>query len=91
MSCRNPCRLYIHLAFTYSVGPSSLVRSEREWDLPFPAMRVLEVHWSWALGLMCEVAVKWVGAKQPVHSFLGGKGLGIQQGTGVWVGSPISP
>ena len=28
------------------------------------------------------------GAKQPVHWFLGGKGLGIQQGTSVWVGSP---
>ncbi len=32
------------------------------------------------------------GAKQPVHSFLGGKGLGIQQGMSVWVevwvGSP---
>jgi hypothetical protein len=25
MSCRNPCRLYIHLAFTYSIGPSSIV------------------------------------------------------------------
>ena len=30
------------------------------------------------------------GAKQPVHWFLGGKGLGIQQGTSVWVGSPKS-
>ena len=29
-----------------------------------------------------------VGAKQTVHSFLGGKGLGIQQSTSVWVGSP---
>ena len=28
----------------------------------------------------------WAGAKQPVHSFLGGKGLGIQQGTNVWDG-----
>ena len=31
-----------------------------------------------------------VGAKQLVHWFLGGKGLGIQQGTSVWVGSPKS-
>ena len=31
-----------------------------------------------------------VGAKQPVHWFLGGKGLGIQQGTSVWVGLPKS-
>ena len=32
----------------------------------------------------CMVA----GAKQLVHWFLGGKGLGIQQGTSAWVGSP---
>ena len=28
------------------------------------------------------------GAKLPVHSFLGGKGLGVQQGMSVWVGLP---
>ena len=28
------------------------------------------------------------GAKQSIHSFLGGKGLGIQQRTSVWVGRP---
>ena len=27
MPIRNPCRLYIHLAFTYFVGPSSIVQS----------------------------------------------------------------
>ena len=27
------------------------------------------------------------GANQPIHWFLGGKGLGIQLGTSVWVGS----
>ena len=27
-----------------------------------------------------------VGVKQPVHWFLGGKGLGIQQGMSVWIG-----
>ena len=31
-----------------------------------------------------------VGAKQLVHTFLGGKGLGIQQRTSVWIGSPKS-
>ena len=31
------------------------------------------------------------GANQHVHSFLGGKGLGIQQGTSVWIRSPKSP
>ena len=30
------------------------------------------------------------GVKQPVHSFLGGKGLDIQQGASAWVGSPES-
>ena len=29
-------------------------------------------------------------AKRLVHWFLGGKGLGIQQGMSVWVGSPKS-
>ena len=33
---------------------------------------------------------EWVGANQPVHWFLGDKGLGIQQGRSVWVGSPKS-
>ena len=32
----------------------------------------------------------WVGVNQPVLWFLGGKGLGIQQGTSVWVDSPKS-
>ena len=31
-----------------------------------------------------------VEVKQPVHLFLGGKSLGIQQGMSVWVGSPKS-
>ena len=30
------------------------------------------------------------GANQRVHWFIGGKGLGIQQGMSVWVGSPKS-
>ena len=32
--------------------------------------------------------VSHAGTKQPVHWYLEGKGLGIQQGTSVWVGSP---
>ena len=32
----------------------------------------------------------WVGANQPIHWFLEGKGLGIQQGMSIWVGSPKS-
>ena len=31
-----------------------------------------------------------IGVNQPVHWFLGGKGLGIQQGMSVWVGLPKS-
>ena len=57
MPCRNPCRLYIHLAFTYSIGPSSVVGIELGPALPFPPMRVLEVQWSWVLGLVREVAI----------------------------------
>ena len=45
MPCRNLCRLYIHLAFTYSVGPSSVVWSELGPATPFPPMRVLERQW----------------------------------------------
>ena len=36
------------------------------------------------------VPMHWSGANQPIHWFLGGKGLGIQQRTDVWVGSPKS-
>ena len=53
MPCRNPCRLYINLAFTHSVCPSS----ELGPALPFPPTRVLKVQWPRALGLMCEVDV----------------------------------
>ena len=31
-----------------------------------------------------------LGRNKPVHWFLGGKGLDIQQGPSVWVGSPKS-
>ena len=60
MPCRNPWRLYIHLAFTYSIGPSSVVWSELGPALPFPPMRVLEVQWSHAPNLVCEVALRFV-------------------------------
>jgi hypothetical protein len=56
---RNPCRLYIHLTLTYSVGPSNVVgSSELEPAPPFPPMRVLEVQPSRALSLVWEVALK---------------------------------
>jgi hypothetical protein len=52
-----PCKLHIHRAFTYSVGPSSVVWSELGPAPPFPPMRALELIWSWALSLVCEVAL----------------------------------
>ena len=60
MSWRNPFRLYIHLAFTYLVGPSSVVWSELGPAPPFPPMRVLEVKWSRARSVVCEVALRWL-------------------------------
>ena len=61
MPCRNPRRLYIHLASTYSIGPSSVVWSELGLAPPFPPMGVLEVWWSRALSLVCEVVKKCTG------------------------------
>ena len=58
MACRNPCRLYIHLAFAYSVGPSSVVKNELRQAPPFPPLRVLEVQWSRALNLVYELTPK---------------------------------
>ena len=57
MPCRNSCRLYIHLAF--HILRWSLKRSvKRTWTaLSFPPMRVLEVYWSRALSLVCEVVL----------------------------------
>ena len=60
MPRRNPCRLDIHLAFTYFVGPSRIVWSERGPAPPLPLMRVCEVYWSHALSLVCETALKWL-------------------------------
>ena len=57
MPCRIPCRLYNRLTFIYSIGPSSIVWSVLGPAPPFPQMRVLEVQWSRALNLVCEVAL----------------------------------
>ena len=42
--------------------------------------------------LYMKVILQWKGVwvKQPAHSFLGDKSLGIQQGTSIWVVSPKS-
>ena len=46
MPCTNPCRLYIHLASTYSVGPSSIVWSKLGPAPPFPPIVVVTGSWS---------------------------------------------
>ena len=46
MPYKNPRRFYINIAFTYSVGPSSVVWSELGPTPPFPPMRVPQVQWS---------------------------------------------
>ena len=37
-----------------------------------------------------DMPYQMVGPNQPAHWFLGSKGLGIQQGTSAWIGSPKS-
>jgi hypothetical protein len=71
MSCMNICRLYIHLAFTHSSGPSSVVWSKLGPAPPFPPMRVLGVDWSWALSLMCEVALSEPHMNQSIQPIWG--------------------
>ena len=58
MPCRNPCGLYIHLAFTYSDGPWSVLWSKLGLAPPFPPMIMLEVQWSQARCLVCEVVLR---------------------------------
>ena len=56
----------VHLAFTYYVGPSSVMCSELGLALPFPPMRVLEVH-GHGLSVSC---VKWpLSSSNKVPSF----------------------
>jgi hypothetical protein len=50
----------------------------------------LKVESAYFLNLEHMKRFTMAGAKEYVHWFLGGKGLGIQQGTSVWVGSPKS-
>ena len=56
MPCRNPCRLYILLAFTCSVGPSSTMWSNELGSAPlFAPLRVLGCN-DHGLSVSC---VKW--------------------------------
>ena len=90
---RIPCRFYIHLAL------SLVPRANLDWLLLFHQRECLKckghglavscVKWlSLSHSFVFEVVQIAARAKQPVHWFLGGKGLGIQQGTSAWVGSP---
>jgi hypothetical protein len=54
-----------HDPFTYSIGPSSVVWTKLGPALPFPPMRVLEVKWSRALSLVCEVTLR-LGERKPL-------------------------
>ena len=56
MPWRNPHGLHIHLASTYSVGPSRVVWSELGLAPLFLPMKVLAMQWSQAHNLVCEVA-----------------------------------
>ena len=58
MPYKNPRRFYTRLAFSYSIGPSSVVRRELGPAPPFPPTRALEMRWSRALSLMCELALR---------------------------------
>ena len=49
--------IHVHLVFTFSVGPSSVVWSKLGPALAFPPMRVRGVEWSRALILVGEVAL----------------------------------
>ena len=95
MPCRNPCGLYIHHAFTYSVGPSSVVWSKLGPAPPFPPLRVLEVYWSRALSLVCKSGprrsrlISWArGARRQKKSRTGGPSWGfkanITEDSGGW-------
>ena len=58
MSCRNPNRLYIQLAFTYSVGPSRMVWSELQPALPFSTNES-----AWGVMVMGSQSRVWSGPK----------------------------
>ena len=74
MPCRNPCKCYIRLAFTYLFGPSSILWSELWPAPPFSPMRALEVQRSRApSAIVCEAALSLVSTFHPwfIHSWWG--------------------
>ena len=56
-SCRTLSRLFILEVFFEPLGLHLRVRSKLGWSPPFWLMRTLRLQWSWAFGLVCEVAL----------------------------------
>ena len=57
MSCRTPCRLFIHEIFFGLLGLHLRVWSELGRSPPFQPMRALRMQGSRAFSLVCEVAL----------------------------------
>ena len=58
MPCRNPCPIYIHLAFTYSIGPSTEVWNVK-WTWTRSASSTNESAWSGNGRGLSVSCVKW--------------------------------
>ena len=73
MPCRNPCRLNIHLAFTYSVGPSSVV-----WSKLGPAPPIPTNKSAWSVMVTGSQSRVWCGPNIPTVNLeaIFAKGLG---------------
>ena len=63
MPCWNPYGLYIHLAFTYSIGPSSVVWSELGAVMPFSTNEI-----AWSGMVMGSQSRVWSGPRHPPTS-----------------------
>jgi hypothetical protein len=57
LSCRTPCRLFIHEVFFGPLDRHLLVWGELEQSLPFRPMRALRLQWTRVYSLVCEVAL----------------------------------
>ena len=57
LPCINSCRLFIHNEFFEPLGLHLLAWSELGRSRSFQPTRHLRMQWSWALDLMCEVAL----------------------------------
>ena len=83
----------ISLDTVFHVGEVSWNVAKNQWVKLQPALPTWAVHsvHCAARGMQSPpFTLVGAGANEPVHWFLGGKGLGIPQETSVWVGSPTS-